>query len=909
MINKNNFFVVKRIKKVFKKAFTLIELVVVIAVIAILAGVSVAAYFGVTESANKAKLETEMKQVQTIFTTWSLLEYDEKIFMGSQTEGQLKSTQEYLIDFVIYNYEQGLNANLNFTLFDANNNPYFSEIGDATNGFSKVTFLLSSAGYYSTFEICFEKEEVGISKLSESISNDSLIDENEELKFGTEFNFSTLEVSEQIYKDINSVNKAVFGETVDLEKAMNYWMFNIDEEIDIKDLSNRLENGNLFVEVNILGTIKEYIIGKEIVLSPVEVSFGDDNKSTVVISEYKDEDGNSYKAGEKIKLKEDITFTLVGVGNEKEYYKLRNLSDNSKIVYFDDVYNAIEYTSNLAIDDTNKYLLSLKAGENVFSKNVSIPSDLILLIPANETFESAFDINNPYNRDISVTSDATSSYSKLVINPNVNLNVEGEVFVGGVNGEYLKGSYGEVENNGSITLENGSTLSTFGSIKGTGKIYAKEGSLVEEKMDVYDWPSLKNYVMSMLANFSLLQTVVDLGEMDSTSLLLYAGILQGNAVKNYGSLENIMADTEIFESIKKDFYAKQFPFNKFSFERIETNIYFENDASYQVIATVKVPKSEGEADLGAILGGITGDSTEFEPTEVVIPILNSEFRPISTTSLFDIESTENEYPIVKSFKNNKTVFEFNGEIKDVNAPVEIKYFEYSKDDLNTVFSMLFGDTFYPLNSSLFNLPLFGFEFNVSSGSILTLNNKYIFYPGGGINLDNSTLIVNETSQLNFLDYEYFTNENYKDINGNYVISGFNHNISQYFISETVEDAKISLKNNASLIVKSNKFDGIVEKDTTSKYEFNFDTLNNSFGYICVDFTDASERLSNSGQLNVIAKYPVLIIDENGNKTKYGANTQYKASDTSIDYVNLQKIETGLAYLHLLISTSFTQLIS
>ena len=61
--------------KIFKKAkrgFTLVELVVVIAVIAILAAVSVGAYFGVTESANKSKLEQESKQFQTAIQTVAL---------------------------------------------------------------------------------------------------------------------------------------------------------------------------------------------------------------------------------------------------------------------------------------------------------------------------------------------------------------------------------------------------------------------------------------------------------------------------------------------------------------------------------------------------------------------------------------------------------------------------------------------------------------------------------------------------------------------------------------------------------------------------------------------------------------------------------------------------------------------
>ena len=54
-----------KIFKKMKKGFTLVELVVVIAVIAILAGVSVGAYFGITDSANNSKLQQEAKTVHT----------------------------------------------------------------------------------------------------------------------------------------------------------------------------------------------------------------------------------------------------------------------------------------------------------------------------------------------------------------------------------------------------------------------------------------------------------------------------------------------------------------------------------------------------------------------------------------------------------------------------------------------------------------------------------------------------------------------------------------------------------------------------------------------------------------------------------------------------------------------------
>lgn len=54
----------KTLKKSLNKAFTLIELVVVMAVIAILAGVSVGVYFGVINNANQSAVDQEAAQAR-----------------------------------------------------------------------------------------------------------------------------------------------------------------------------------------------------------------------------------------------------------------------------------------------------------------------------------------------------------------------------------------------------------------------------------------------------------------------------------------------------------------------------------------------------------------------------------------------------------------------------------------------------------------------------------------------------------------------------------------------------------------------------------------------------------------------------------------------------------------------------
>ena len=123
--------------KFFKKAkrgFTLVELVVVIAVIAILAAVSVGAYFGVTESANNSRLEQETKQLHTAIQTISL---------GNKT------TQSMSKNGLIISNEIAFDGDLD----EALGTDYDVFVGETPNTVAKPTVVFKTAA--------FTKNEVG----------------------------------------------------------------------------------------------------------------------------------------------------------------------------------------------------------------------------------------------------------------------------------------------------------------------------------------------------------------------------------------------------------------------------------------------------------------------------------------------------------------------------------------------------------------------------------------------------------------------------------------------------------------------------------------------------------------------------------------------------------------------------
>ena len=107
-----------KMNKKLKKGFTLVELVVVIAVIAILAGVSVGAYFGITDSANQSRCDQEAKAFHTALMlivndpndAGAKYDEDNNVVTTSTIETSIENQLGYKIDVITAEEKTGTGA-------------------------------------------------------------------------------------------------------------------------------------------------------------------------------------------------------------------------------------------------------------------------------------------------------------------------------------------------------------------------------------------------------------------------------------------------------------------------------------------------------------------------------------------------------------------------------------------------------------------------------------------------------------------------------------------------------------------------------------------------------------------------------------------------------------------------------
>ena len=135
------------------KGFTLIELVVVMAVIAILAGVSVGAYFGITKSANESAINQTSTQIKGLYQQYQVQA------ASSGASGTIKDQCDDFVDYVI---ENGLDDNVNYYVPDGiSNGGTYINYDDNQN--YKVRFIVtdSDTAYVAAFSTKIVEGKLG----------------------------------------------------------------------------------------------------------------------------------------------------------------------------------------------------------------------------------------------------------------------------------------------------------------------------------------------------------------------------------------------------------------------------------------------------------------------------------------------------------------------------------------------------------------------------------------------------------------------------------------------------------------------------------------------------------------------------------------------------------------------------
>lgn len=161
-----------KINNKIKKGFTLVELVVVIAVIAILSAVSVGAYFGITESAKDSRLNQEITEIRTNITLISEVDPDDGIILNK--DGLYIENSEELNNFksqIDLNSGRVINVVTDESDIDTNNNDATILLFNITN--TKPNYY--DALKYYNHEINDKYAELDLKTFEISIKKDNSI--------------------------------------------------------------------------------------------------------------------------------------------------------------------------------------------------------------------------------------------------------------------------------------------------------------------------------------------------------------------------------------------------------------------------------------------------------------------------------------------------------------------------------------------------------------------------------------------------------------------------------------------------------------------------------------------------------------------------------------------------------------
>ena len=501
-----------KLKRKLGKGFTLVELVVVIAVIAILAAVSVGAYFGVTDSANASAAEQYKKQFKDLWTMYSV---SQEYVEGNNDTSIRQNAEYFCMTYAKNNGPQ--NVMVNYRLIDINPSFSVSGLKDTTYTSTGVMLFIDS-DYDSYFvtdgsRILFESELI---KSEDSFKNSMNEDHTSFISQEDRESFKTLGFDSFELSNVGSDEEPVLGYkyfivNVDgdlpgsnIEVPVNRSLASINENYKPNNVGYKDSNSN---DAQYFG--KTYEITENGAEIDTTVPFTHEQQTPTLI------EGNKYSVG-------TINLTYTKLFNET-YVNLYNFPvcdyANGKATYYKN-FEDFKANPNFAnLEDTAKHYIFV--GNTSLNVDLTLPSNYNLIVEYSINATSAeatatnvasmqsfvnlnYNANNIENTLVSsrrakAPSSSTALTSKMEVNDwkftikeNVQLSIKGlllnEAYTLVANSNYStmtqKACHIYLEEGSKIIIEENAKLRSLGLIDGSGSIIAKNGGTIIEVFKV-----------------------------------------------------------------------------------------------------------------------------------------------------------------------------------------------------------------------------------------------------------------------------------------------------------------------------------------------------------------------------------------------------------------------------------------
>lgn len=496
------------LKRKLRKGFTLVELVVVIAVIAILAAVSVGAYFGVTDSANASAAEQYKKQIKDL---WIMYSVSQEYVEGNSDETITQNAEYFCMTYAKDNGPQ--NVIVNYRLIDINPSFSVSSLKDSTYTTTGVMFFIDSN--YDTYFVTNGARiviESDLIKSEDSFKNSMTEESTSFMSQEDRDTFKTLGFGAFELSNVGSEEEPVLGYkyfivNVDgdlpdnnIEVPVNRSLASINENYKPNNVGYRDSNSD---HAQYFG--KTYEITENGVEVDTTVPFTHEHQTPTLI------EGNKYSVGTinltYTKLLNETYVNLYNfpicdyVNGKATYYKnFLDFKTNPNFANSEDTATHYIFVGNtsLNVDLTlpSNYNLIVEYSVNATSAeatatNVASMQSFVGLGYTKENVENTLMTGRYQNSNqfTSLESKITLNNWQFTVNEDVTLEINGMLlneaysYVANGNNSTVVSNACHIElNEGSkIILNNGSILRTLGVIDGDGEIIAKNGSTVVEQ--------------------------------------------------------------------------------------------------------------------------------------------------------------------------------------------------------------------------------------------------------------------------------------------------------------------------------------------------------------------------------------------------------------------------------------------